>query len=152
MEMQITKNNIEILRESLYGFRPIEESTGTGSEKRRSGSNRGGVERDSSYGNRLALPPKGKVKPDEQKAIAPLKSFLAKKEYDVILLDKEADPGNVFNIDKTFFSISFYTEFVKDQYTIGRVVFDAANSAIGKYRETQAYPRLLPESILEVYA
>ena len=103
------------------------------------------------YDNKPALLPKGSVRPDEQKALAPIKSSLPKKDNDVIFLKKRINLEDAFSNENTFFSSTSAQRAVKDQYAIGKVAFDMSDQRISKYREAQAY-RLLPEPTLEIYA
>lgn len=150
MDTQVIRENIEILRESLYGSRPLEENTGGGFRKKQSDCNRSGVQHDIAYGRELALPSKGAFKPNAQKAIAAVNSSLAKKENDGIFSGKAISPEDAVNSNTMFLSPAFYTEFVTGQYAIRKVTLDTVNYRISRYRETQAY-RQLPEPALEAY-
>jgi hypothetical protein len=150
MKIQITKNEGDVLREYPYSSRPVERSTGIFNKKEGEDGRRGGIARDTAYGNKLALLSKEPVKSDEHKAIVPKKSSLAKKDNDIIFLGKEIGRKDAFSNENTFFSLNLSTEAVKDQYAIGKIVFDIPDQRTSKYREVQAY-RLLPEPTLETY-
>jgi hypothetical protein len=150
MKIQITQNESDVLREYPYSSRPVERSTGIFNKKEREDGRRGGIARDTAYGNKLALLSKESVKSDEYKAIVPKKSFLAKEDNGIIFLHKEIGRKDAFSKESALFSLNISTEAVKDQYAIGKVVFDIPDQKTSKYREVQAY-RLLPESTLETY-
>jgi hypothetical protein len=151
MEIQIIRNETELLRKYPYSSRPVEGNTSVSNKKKEGGSYRGGIARDNAYSNKPALLPNRSVRPDEQKAIAPIKSSLTKKDNGIIFLNTEMGLKNVFNNENTLFFLNISTEVVKDQYAMGKVVLNIADQRISKYREAQAY-RLLPEPILEIYA
>jgi hypothetical protein len=151
METQIIRNENKPLREYLYRFSPVEGNISVSNKKKEGSSRRGGLARDTAYGNKPALLPKGSVRPDEQKAIAPIKSSLTKQDRGIIFLNKESGLKDAFNSEKTPFTLNISSEAVTDQYAMGRVVLNVADQRIFKYREAQAY-RLLPEPILEIYA
>ena len=151
MEIQIIRNENDLLREYPYGSRPVEGNTNVSNKKGGGGSHPGGIARDTAYGNKPALLPKGSVRPDEQKAIAPIKSSLTKKDNETIFLNKEIGLKNAFNNENTLFFLNISTEVVKDRYAIRKIVLNMADQRISKYREAQAY-RLSPEPILEIYA
>jgi hypothetical protein len=145
MEIQILKNESDILREYPYGSRLIENSAGV-SNKRRESSNRCRVAR-----NTPALLSKGSARPDEQKAITPVKSLLLTKEdNDIVTLKKKIDLKDVFKSNQIFSFLNISTETVKDQYMIGKIAFDIPHQKINKYREAQACC-LLQEPILEIF-
>jgi len=150
MEIQIIRNEGDVLREYRYSSRPVERSTGISNKNGGEDGRRGGIARDTAYGNKLALLSKESVKSDERKAIVPKKSSLAKKDNDIIFLNKEIGRKDAFSNENTLFTLNISTEAVKDQYAIGKVVFDIPYQKTSKYREVQAY-RLLPESTLETY-
>jgi hypothetical protein len=150
MKIQILRNESDILREYPYGSRPVENNAGISNKRRENGNNRGGIARDTVYGNKLALPHNGSAGPDKQKAIVPIKSSLIKKDNDVIFLNKMINPKDTSNSDQTPFFLNTSTEFVKDQYEIGKIALDIPRQRISKYREAQAY-RLLQEPILEIF-
>jgi hypothetical protein len=150
MEIQILKNESDILREYPYGSRPVENNAGISNKRRENNSNRGKVARDTVYSDKLALPHKGSARPDKQKAIAPIKSSFIKKDNGVIFLKKMINPKDTSNSDQTLFFLNISTEFVKDQYGIGKIALDIPRQKISKYREAQAY-RLLQEPILEIF-
>ncbi len=151
MEIQTTRNENEIFREYSYTSHPIERNAGVSNKKKENGSQHGGITRDATLGAKTALLPKGSVRSDEHKAIAPIKSSLTKKDNDIIFLNKEMDTEDAFSSGNTLFSLNISTEAVKDQYAIGKVALDIPDQRISKYREARAY-RLLPEPTLETYA
>jgi hypothetical protein len=151
MEIQNIRNETELLRKYPYSSRPVEGNTSVSNKKREGGSHRGGIARDNAYSNKPALLPKRSVRPDEQKAIAAIKSSLTKKDNETIFLNKEIGLKNAFNNENALFFLNISTEAVKDQYAMGKIVLNIADQRISKYREVQAY-RLLPEPILEIYA
>jgi hypothetical protein len=147
MEIKIIRNESDLLREYHYNSRPVEGNTGVSNKKKEGGSHRGGIACDTVYGNKPALLPKGS---DQHRAIVPIRSSLAKKDSDIIFLNKEIDLKNAFSNENTGFSLNICTEVVKNKHAIGKVVLDVPDQRISKYREAQAY-RLLPEPILEIY-
>lgn len=145
------KNESDILRKYPCGSRPIEGNAGVSDKRRESSSNRGRIARNSVYGNKPALLSRGSARPDEQKAMTPVKSLLlTKKDNDIKSLKKKIGLKDALNIDQISSCFNISTETVKDQYTIGKIAFDIPHQKISKYREAQAY-RLLQEPILEIY-
>ena len=108
MEIQILKNESDILREYPYGSRPVENNAGISNKRRENNSNRGKVARNTVYSDKLALPHKGSARPDKQKAIAPIKSSFIKKDNGVIFLKKMIDPKDTlqYRSNSPFSSIS----------------------------------------------
>jgi len=150
MEIQIIRNEGEVFREYPYSSRPVEGNTGVPDRRKEDGSHHGGIARDTTFGNRPAFLPKGSPKPNERNAIGPVRLSLAKKDNDIVFLDKEIGLKDASSDESPLFSFNISTETVKDQYAIGKVNLDAANQRINKYKEAQAY-RLLPEPSLEIY-
>jgi hypothetical protein len=151
MEITIIRNETEILNEYSYNARPVEGNAGVSNKKQKGGSHRGGIARDTAYDNKPALLPRGSVRPDEQKALAPIKSSLPKKDNDVIFLKKRINLEDTFSNENNLFFLNISTEVVKDQYAIGKVALDMSNQRTSKYREAKAYC-LLPKPTLEIYA
>ena len=81
----------------------------------------------------------------------PGKQSLTPRDDDAICLDTEIRLEDTYNIDRSFFSLNFDTESLKDRYSIEKIVFNSSDQIINKYRKTQAY-RSSSESILEVFA
>ena len=150
MEIQIIRNEGEVFREYPYSSRPVEGNTSVPDRRKEDVRYHGGIARDTTFGNKPALLPKGSSRPTERKAIGPVRSALAKKDNDVVFLDNEIGLKDAFSDEGPLFSLNISTETVKDQYVIGKVNLDAANQKIGKYKEAQGY-RLLPEPSLEIY-
>jgi hypothetical protein len=151
MEITIIRNESEILNECSYSARPVEGSAGVSSKKSKGNSRRRGIACDTAYDYKPALLPKGSAKPDEQKALALIKSSLLKKDNDVIFLKKRINPEDAFSNEAALFPLNISTEALKDQYAIGKVAFDMSYQRTSKYREAQAYC-LLPKPTLEIYA
>jgi hypothetical protein len=151
MEITIIRNESEILNEYSYNAHPVEGNAGVSNKRQKGNSHRGGIARDTFYDNKPALLPKGSVRPDEQKALEPIKPSLPKKDNDVIFLKKRINLEDAFSNENTFFFLNISTEAVKDQYAIGKVALDISNQRTSKYREVQAYC-LLPKPTLEIYA
>jgi hypothetical protein len=151
MAITIIRNESEILSEYSHNARPVEGTAGVNNKKQRGGGHRGEIARDIAYDNEPAFLPRESVGPDEQKALAPIKSSLLKKDNDVIFLNKRVNPKDAFSNENIFFFLNISTEAVKDQYAIRKVAFDMSNQRTSKYREAQAYC-LLPKPTLEIYA
>jgi hypothetical protein len=150
MQIQITKKDSENLREYSYSSRPVEGNTRVFNKKKEGSSQRGGITRNTANDNKPALLPGGSARSEEHRAITLEKSYLTKKDNDIIFLNKEIELNDVFGSENTLFFLNINSEVVKDQYAIGKVALDIPNRGISKYRETQAY-RQPQDSILEIY-
>jgi hypothetical protein len=148
---QVTKKECDVLREYLRGARPVEANTAVSGKKREGSSHRGGTTRDTAHNNGPALLSRRSVRPDEHKALVPIKSTLAKKSNDIIFLDKELDLHNAFSNENSLFFHSVSSETVKDRYAIEKIILGIPDLGTSKYREAQGY-RLLPRPTLEIYA
>jgi|WetSurMetagenome_2_1015567.scaffolds.fasta_scaffold207557_1 hypothetical protein len=150
MEIQILRNESDILREYPYGSRPVDGNALVSNKKGGNGSNEGAVTPDTVRAHKPALLSKGSVRPAERKAIVPIKLLLTKEDNDVIFWEKRINAKDTFNNDRTLLFFNISTEVVKDQYGIGKIVLDIPHQKIDKYKEAQAY-RLTQKPTLEVF-
>jgi hypothetical protein len=145
------RKDIGLVKEPLYASLPIESRADVNNQKRGSGGCGSEMVHDIVAAKNNSPVSIGPSRVRGCQVMAPGKQSLTPRDDDTICLDKEIRLEDTYNIDKSFFSLNFDTESLKDRYAIEKIVFNSFDQTINKYTKAQAY-RSSSEPVFETFA